>query len=177
MNQQENMPNSPLHKREGDPLALTKSEVIMQPDITAQLSGTWKKLAFWIKMTAALTMLFGLFQTIASLLQFGLGTIAGLLEISIAVVLFLLGKQVGKLAGHSDENAMLKLAQRLLLYFRLQAAFIVTFAIVFMIIAVTVIHFLVDWDWAINLMQHGRKMNKLLSRLESLYNIVTGWFS
>ncbi|WP_338556140.1 hypothetical protein [Paenibacillus sp. KS-LC4] len=148
-----------------------------QVETAAQLSSTWKKLAFWIKMTAVLTLLFGLFQTFASLLQFGLGTIAGLLEISVAVVLFLLGKQVGRLAGKSDDNAMLKLAQRLLLYFRLQAAFIISFAIVFIIIVVTVIHFLVDWDWAISLMQHGRKANKLLTRLESLYNIVADWFT
>lgn len=177
MNHQEDMSKSPLHTREGDPPALSESSAIMQTNTATQLSSTWKKLAFWIKMTAVLTMLFGLFQTFASLLQFGLGTIAGLLEISVAVVLFLLGKQVGQLAGQSDENAMLKLAQRLLLYFRLQAAFIITFAIVFIIIVVTVIHFLVDWDWAINLMQHGRKTNKLLTRLESLYNVVVGWFS
>lgn len=141
-----------------------------------ELQKVWQKLAFWMRITAAFTLCFGLFQTFIGFVNFGWGTIAGFLELVITIVLLVMASAAKKLqANPNDEHAVKLLAKRLTLYFKLQAAFVVIFSFVIIMLVITILQFLTDWDWLLHLVNEGKKLDKLVIKLQQWYETIVSW--
>lgn len=147
-------------------------------NLPQELQTVWSKLAFWMRATAFFTLLFGLFQTFIGVINFGWGTLAGILELAITVVLLVMASQAKKLQTNpGDKLTAARLAQRLLLYFRLQSAFVIVFSFVTIMLVITILQFVTDWDWLIHLVKEGKKADKLLIKIQSWYETIANWVS
>ncbi|WP_053373699.1 DUF5362 family protein [Paenibacillus sp. FJAT-27812] len=141
-----------------------------------ELQRVWQKLAFWMRVSAVFTLLFGLFQTCIGIINFGWGTIAGLLELVIAVLLLIMASAAKRLqANPGEEQTITKLARHLTLYFKLQAAFVFVFSFVIIMLVVTILQFLTDWDWLVHLVNEGKKLDKLVIKLQGWYETIADW--
>jgi hypothetical protein len=141
-----------------------------------ELQRVWQKLAFWMRMSAVFTLLFGLFQTCIGIINFGWGTVAGLLELVIAVLLIVMASAAKRLqASPGDAQTVTKLARHLTLYFKLQAAFVVVFSFVIIMLVVTILQFLTDWDWLVHLVNEGKKLDKLVIKIQGWYETIANW--
>lgn len=142
------------------------------------VNSNWRKLAFWIRTTAVVSLLFGGFQLFVGLINFGWGTFAGMTEIALAVIMFVLAGQAHKMSLQpQDLNELNRFAKQLIVYFRLQSLFIVLFAIAMILLVVTILQFLTDWDWLIHLIKQGKKLDRLIVQAEKWYAILSGWIS
>jgi len=54
----------------------------------------------------------------------------------------------------------------LTLYFKLQAAFVIIFSFVIIMLVVTILQFLTDWNWLINLVNEGKKLDKIVIKIQ-----------
>ncbi|WP_138753806.1 hypothetical protein [Paenibacillus sinopodophylli] len=159
-----------------------KEELFITPEtsneLPQELQKVWHKLAFWMRTTAVFTLLFGLFQTFIGIINFGWGTLAGILELVMTIVLLIMASQAKKLqANPRDELTAAKLANRLLLYFRLQSAFVIVFSFVIIMLVITILQFITDWDWLIHLVKEGKKADKLLIKVQGWYETIVVWIS
>ncbi|PLT43682.1 hypothetical protein B8V81_2113 [Paenibacillus pasadenensis] len=137
----------------------------------------WRRLAFWMRTAACATLAFGLFQCVVGMMNFGLGTLAGLLEVAAAVWMLRLAAQAMRIEQSAESPAEVRQLSRLLIgYFRLQLLFTVAFGFAVAMLVLTVIQFLTDWDWAIHLVQQGRQADRWIARLERWWHVVAGWF-
>ncbi|MCM3749488.1 hypothetical protein M3223_19225 [Paenibacillus pasadenensis] len=169
------MMNDPLPRPTPEPV---RPAAAMIGAAVPAVKSDWRRLAFWMRAAAVATLMFGLFQSVIGLLNFGLGTIAGLLEVTLAVWMLRMSSQalrIEQMAESPDE--LHKLSRQLIIYFRLQLLFTLAFGFVVIMLVLTILQFLTDWDWLIHLVQQGRKFDKLLMKLEKWYGIVYGWFS
>ncbi|TYP69505.1 hypothetical protein [Paenibacillus methanolicus] len=138
----------------------------------------WTKLAFWMRLTATFSLAFGLFQLAVGLLNFGLGTIAGIVQIAVSIWLFRMGAQAKRIHRQpGNEREAAQLMERLVTYFRLQAVFLVAFGFAVVMLVLAVLQFMTDWDWLIRLINHGKQADKLIMKAESWYAIVRDWLS
>ncbi|WP_248929577.1 hypothetical protein [Paenibacillus hamazuiensis] len=149
----------------------------ISPNLKTGMQALWVKLAFWMKVTAFLYLGFGVFQVLLGFVQFGFGTVVGVIQIILFVVLIRLTGQVKEMPNRSDENSLFLLNQRLVVYFRMQALQIAGLFLSVVILAVTVIQFLTKWEWLIQLIKWGKKLGGLLKLVETLLVYIKDWFT
>ncbi|QJC50305.1 hypothetical protein HGI30_00925 [Paenibacillus albicereus] len=164
----------PLSDSASDPLRRLSPASAPAP---SPAKSDWRRLAFWMRSAAIATLFFGLFQCVVGMMNFGLGTLAGLLEVVAAVWMLRLASQALRIEQSAESpDEVRKLSRLLIGYFRLQLLFTLTFGFVVAMLVLTVIQFLSDWDWIIHLVQQGRQADRWIARLERWWSVVAGWF-
>lgn len=117
------------------------------------------KLSLYSKWTGIVTLVFGIAQTIFGLIQFGVGTIVGIFLILAGVSVMKVAHYAKKLTSEKREEDMIELVQHLVRYFRFQLIVVSSAFVVTVIVAITVIHFLSNWEWAIHFIEYAKKID------------------
>ncbi|TBL79930.1 hypothetical protein [Paenibacillus thalictri] len=140
------------------------------------INEVWIKLAFWMKITAFLYLAFGVFQVFIGFVQFGFGTVVGIVQIIIFAVLIRLAKQINEMPDRPDDASLLQMNLKLLQYFRMQTLQIAGLFLSVVILVVTVVKFLSNWQWLIELIKWGKKLGGLLYYIEMGIDYIKNWF-
>lgn len=117
------------------------------------------KLSFYAKWTGIVTLIFGIAQTIIGLIQFGVGTIVGVFLLLAGVSIMKVAHHAKKLTSEKRDDDMIELVQHLVRYLRFQLIVIIFAFITTVVVAITVIHFLSNWEWAIHFIEYAKKVD------------------
>lgn len=123
------------------------------------------KLSFYSKGTGVVMVLFGIFQTTVGLMEFGIGSIIGILLLLAGISIFRVGKDAKQFRMEREEDNLIEIFRHLVRYLRYQCLLVLSAFILAVIAIVWIVHFLSDWEWAIRLVEYGKNVDAIIEKV------------
>jgi hypothetical protein len=131
-----------------------------------------EKLIFWSKCTSYVTMIFGVIAILFGFVQFGFGTILGILLVSTSIAIFKFTMRMKIVLLEQNEENLIEMMRYLLYFFRLHLLSLLVVIILSIMSSIWLIHFLMNWDWIITLIHYGKQLSFILDWFEKIMH----WF-